>query len=56
MMFYCHGMVFTDTASTSIRQCSYFFPSKIVRLAELMFISLVLFQFDCYPLSVEAFK
>ena len=36
-------------------QC-YSFPRKIVVLAILMFVSLVLFQFGCFFLTVEAFK
>ena len=43
--------VFTDTEPVFL-----FCPRKIVVLAEPMFISIVLFQFGCFALSVEAFK
>ena len=44
-------MVFTDNEPVFFA-----FPRKIVLLTKLMFVSLVLFQFGCFALSVEAFK
>ena len=41
--------VFTDAEPVF-----FFFSRKIIVLAKLVFISLVLFQFGCFTLSVEA--
>ena len=43
---------------TDAKPCSdlFFCPRKIVVLAKLIFISLFLFQFACFALSVEAFN
>ena len=43
--------VFTDTEPVF-----FFCPKKIVMLTKLTFISIVLFQFGCFALSVEVFK
>ena len=59
-----HALSIIDSTflfSLGLSRCSLiqnqgFFPWKMVVLAALMFISLVLFQFGCFDLSLETFK
>ena len=48
----CHVFFLLNTDTEPV----FFFPRKVTTLAKLMFITLVLFQFGSFILSVEAFN